>query len=71
MRLIAGGYWNNGTNCRSQSRNANNYRWNTNTNIGARFASDTGFCERNSWLDLLALSCQAGQNTQRRVWGNQ
>ena len=40
--LIAGGNWNNAANAGSRSRNANNYRWNTNTNIGARFASDTG-----------------------------
>jgi len=39
-RLIAGGNWNNGTNCGSRSRNANNYRWNTNTNISARFLAD-------------------------------
>ena len=56
MRLHAGGNWNNGTNCGSRCRNANNYRWNSNSNIGARFASDTGLLmERNSWLDLLAL----------------
>ena len=42
-KLIAGGNWNNATNCGSRCRNANNgNRWNTNTNIGARFASDTG-----------------------------
>jgi len=45
MRLLAGGNWNNGTNCRSQCRNANNYRWNTNTNIGSQFASDTGLID--------------------------
>lgn len=41
-KLIAGGNWNNGANCGSRSRNANNYRWNTNTNIGCRFCADTG-----------------------------
>ena len=41
-QLLAGGNWNNAANAGSRSRNANNYRWNTNTNIGARFASDTG-----------------------------
>lgn len=40
--LLAGGNWNNGTNCGSRYRNANNYRWNTNSNIGARRRSDTG-----------------------------
>jgi RNA-directed DNA polymerase len=58
MRLHAGGNWNNSSNCGSQCRNANNYRWNTNTNIGARFASDTRadlILERNSWLGLPAM----------------
>lgn len=34
--LIAGGNWNNGTNCGSRSRNSNNVRSNVNTNIGGR-----------------------------------
>lgn len=42
MLLLAGGNWDNGANCSSQSRNANNYRWNTNTNIGRRAGVDTG-----------------------------
>jgi len=41
-KLLAGGNWTNATNAGSRYRNANNYRWNTNSNIGARFASDTG-----------------------------
>lgn len=41
-KLLAGGNWNNAANCGSRYRNANNYRWNANTNIGARFVSDTG-----------------------------
>ena len=41
-KLIAGANWNNGTNCGSRSRNANNVRTNTNSNISARFGSDTG-----------------------------
>ena len=57
--LHAGGNWNNGTNCRSQSRNANNYRWNTNSNIGLRRQSDTGF-RVNSWLDPSTLSASIG-----------
>ena len=40
--LIAGGNWSNAANAGSRSRNANNYRWNTNTNIGCRFGADTG-----------------------------
>jgi len=40
--LLAGMNWNNGTNCSSQGQNANNYRWNTNTNIGGRALSDLG-----------------------------
>jgi hypothetical protein len=61
-KLLAGGNWNNGTNCSSQSRNANNYRWNANTNISRRFLADTGkivmarlLAVANSWLDLTAL----------------
>lgn len=34
--LIAGGNWNNGTNCGSRCRNSNNVRSNVNTNIGGR-----------------------------------
>jgi len=64
--LLAGGNWNNGTNAGSRARNANNYRWNTNTNIGTRFAADTGFiAELNSWLDLSALP--ARQNTHNKI----
>jgi len=44
IKLLAGGNWNNGTNCRSRCRNANNYRWNTNANIGTRRCTETG-CE--------------------------
>jgi hypothetical protein len=40
VKLLAGGSWSFGTNCGSRYRNANNYRWNTNSNIGARFASE-------------------------------
>jgi len=40
--LLAGANWNNGTNAGSRARNANNYRWNTNSNYGCRFAADTG-----------------------------
>ena len=42
--LHAGGNWSNGTNCRSQCQNANNYRWNTNSNISCQFCADTGEC---------------------------
>jgi len=60
--LIAGGNWDNGVNCGSRGRNANNYRWNTNSNIGCRFCADTGECAEiksiNSWLDALALPFQ-------------
>ena len=34
--LNAGGNWTNAANCRSRSRNANNGRVNSNTNIGRR-----------------------------------
>jgi hypothetical protein len=41
--LNAGGNWNTGSNAGSRYRNANNYRWNTNTNIGRQFAADPDF----------------------------
>jgi hypothetical protein len=40
--LLAGSNWDNGTNCSSQCQNANNYQWNTNSNIGTRFLADPG-----------------------------
>jgi len=36
--LLAGSNWNNSSNARSQSQNANNYQWNANANLGGRFA---------------------------------
>lgn len=53
--LIAGGNWSNGANCGSQSRNANNYRWNTNANIGCRFATRIQGYESNSLAGSLTL----------------
>ncbi len=47
--LHTSGNWTNGTNCRSRSQNANNTRWNTNSNIGSRRHSDTG---RSSQIPL-------------------
>lgn len=41
LRVIAGGNWNNEVNCRSQSRNLNNYSWNLNSDISAH-GVDTG-----------------------------
>ena len=35
-RLLAGGAWNNGTNCGSRSRNANNYPWGAGSNVAGR-----------------------------------
>jgi hypothetical protein len=40
IKLLAGGGWADGTACGSRSRDARNYRWNTNTNIGARFLAE-------------------------------
>ena len=40
VKLLAGGGWDYAANCGSRSRLAHNYRWNTNTNIGARFVSE-------------------------------
>jgi retron-type reverse transcriptase len=65
QRLLAGGNWNNGTNCRSQSRNGNNYRWNTNTNIGGRFTSDLGILSK---LLTGLINLAEKQNTKRRIW---
>ena len=62
-KLIAGGNWNNAANAGYRCRNANNYRWNTNSNIGGRFAADTGN-RANSWLDLPALSKRAKYITE-------
>jgi len=65
--LLAGSNWDNGTYCRSRSRNANNYRWNTNTNIGRRAGVDTGENKGvgNSWLNTKALS--QGKIQRRRM----
>lgn len=38
--LICGGNWNNGVHCGSRAVNANNYPWNSNTNIGGRGVCD-------------------------------
>ncbi len=65
QRLLAGGNWNNGTNCRSQSRNGNNYRWKTNTNIGGRFTSDLGILSK---LLTGLINLAEKQNTRRRIW---
>ena len=78
--LLAGGNWNNGTNCRSQSQNANNYRWNTNTNISARFLADpriTQFltpmgmklAKLTPWLESnsLLISKRNEQNTKQET----
>lgn len=44
MFLIVGGNWTNGSNAGVFNRNWNNYRSNTNTNVGFRCAfSDSGF----------------------------
>ncbi len=40
VKLRAGGYWLSGAYCGSRSRNASYYRWNTYTNLGARFLAE-------------------------------
>ena len=40
LRLIAGGNWNNGVNAGCRAVNWNNYPWNVNASIGARFGCD-------------------------------
>ena len=68
--MLAGANWNNGTNSRSQARNANNYRWNTNTNISGRLASDTGFTILSKLPAGLTNPAPnyMEQNTQRSAW---
>jgi len=48
--LIAGANWNNGLNSGSQARNANNWRWNANSNIAGQFAADTGLSDTPGWI---------------------
>ena len=76
--LLAGMNWNNGANCRSQGQNANNYRWNTNSNIGARFLADpriimqlltpmvTKLAKLTPWLELNSL-LRNEQNTKQET----
>ena len=40
VKLVAGGNWSSAAAAGSRARSALNYRWNTNTSIGARFASE-------------------------------
>ena len=74
--LLAGMNWNNGTNCGSQRQNANNYRWNANSNISTRFLVNPGAVEfltpmeelvkPTPWLELNSLLISNGeQNTQQ------
>ena len=53
--LLAGGNWNNAANAGSQARNANNYRWNTNSNIGFRGVTRIQVNESNSLAGSLTL----------------
>jgi hypothetical protein len=41
VKLLAGLYWDHATDCGSRGRNANNYRWNTHSYIGARFLAES------------------------------
>jgi hypothetical protein len=78
--LLAGMNWNNGTNCGSQSQNANNYRWNTNSNISAQFLADprtipiqtpteAKLAKLTPWLQLnsLLISKWNEQNTKQEM----
>lgn len=40
VKLLAGGYWGSGAYCGSQCRSAPDSRWNTSTNLGARFLAE-------------------------------
>ena len=78
--LLAGMNWTNETNCRSQGQNANNHRWNTNTNISARFLTDpriiqfltpmvTELAKLTPWLELnsLLIPKRNEQNTKQET----
>ena len=40
VKLLAGGYWNDGARCGSRCRGADSYRWAANSGIGARGAAE-------------------------------
>ena len=65
--LLAGGNWNNGANCSSQSRNANNARSNANSNYGGQ-GQRHGGGHLTPRLDTVPCWKPKGrrQNTQRR-----
>ncbi len=63
IKLLAGAVWDRGSYCGSRARCANSSRWNANTNIGGRFAADTGSGLTPGWI---RRPCPKGQNTQRR-----
>ena len=65
--LIAGSNWNNEANSGSQSRNANNYRWNTNTNISSRASVDTE-CVGVEQLLAEYKNLVERQNTKKEDW---
>ena len=39
-KLLAGMYWDNGAHCGSRGRNANSYRWSTDSAVGCRFCAE-------------------------------
>jgi hypothetical protein len=65
--MISGGNWNNGTIAGVWAANLNNYRTNSNNNVG--FRSDSGFpsnSERgNSGATGILLSCRMAKSTGR------
>ena len=66
--LIAGSNWNNEANCGSRSRNANNYRWNTNTNIGRQARVDTESLTGVEQLLAEYKNLVERQNTKKEDW---
>ncbi|MDR2475421.1 MAG: hypothetical protein LBD45_06145 [Bacteroidales bacterium] len=54
--LLAGGNWNNATNCGSRARNANNSRANANANIGGQGRRHRGGAYAYSTAGYIALS---------------
>jgi len=63
--MISGGNWNNGTIAGVWAANLNNYRTNSNNNVG--FRSDSGFPsnsqQRKQWSHRDTLSCRMAKST--------
>lgn len=49
---VCGGNWDYGAYCGARAVYLNNYPWNVNPNIGSRFACDSLFVQRCSFMEL-------------------